>query len=362
MRRDPSMTLTTPTRRPAVSLRRALRCGAALLAGLLGTGTALAQPAPPSGSATLDAIRARGSVICAMQNDNPPFSLPDSQGVWRGMDVDSCRALAAAALGDASKVTIRPVTGLTRFPSLQSGEVDVLFGSTTWVTTRESALGLSFAAPNYFSGQGFVVKTALGVTKVAELDGASICVPPGSTTELILQDYFRRIGAKFTPVIIDDPNQIQSAFLSGRCDAFTRDVTGLSGFRHRREKPEELLVLPEVISMEPLGAFVRKGDDRWFDIVRWTQLALIAAEQLEVTAEKVDSLATSSSPDIRRLLGTDGEVGPSLGLDRRWAALAIKAVGNYGEMWTRNIEPMGLPRGMNRLWNGGGLQYAPPLR
>lgn len=333
----------------------------ALGATLLGGHTALAQPAP-SGSPTLDAIRARGSVICAMQNDNPPFSLPDSQGVWRGMDVDSCRALAAAVLGDASKVTIRPVTGLTRFPTVQSGEADVLFGSTTWVTTRETTLGLSFAAPNYFSGQGFIVKTALGVTKVAELNGASICVPPGSTTELILQDYFRRSGGSFTPVIIDDPNQIQSAFLSGRCDAFTRDVTGLSGFRHRREKPEELLVLPEVISMEPLGAFVRKGDDRWFDVVRWTQLALIAAEQLEVTAATVDKLATSTSPDIRRLLGAEGEVGPSMGLDKLWAAKAIKAVGNYGEMWTRNIEPMGLPRGMNRLWNQGGLQYAPPLR
>jgi len=356
------MTFTTRMWPPAASLRHVMRCGAILLTGLLGAGTALAQTAPATGSSTLDAIRARGSVICAVQNDNPPFSLPDSQGVWRGMDVDSCRALAAATLGDASKITIRPVTGLTRFPSLQSGEVDVLFGSTTWVTTRESALGLSFAAPNYFSGQGFIVKTALGVTKVAELDGASICVPPGSTTELILQDYFRRIGAKFTPVIIDDPNQIQSAFLSGRCDAFTRDVTGLSGFRHRREKPEELLVLPEVISMEPLGAFVRKGDSRWFDVVRWTQLALVAAEQLEVTSDKVEALAHASSPDIRRLLGIEGEVGPSLGLDKLWAAKAIKAVGNYGEMWKRNIEPMGLPRGMNRLWNEGGLQYAPPLR
>ncbi len=333
----------------------------AIGAALLGGQAALAQPRP-GGSPTLDAIRARGSVVCAMQNDNPPFSLPDSQGVWRGLDVDSCRALAAAVLGDASKITVRPVTGLTRFPTVQGGEADVLFGSTTWVTTRETALGLSFAAANYFSGQGFVVKTASGVKSVAELNGASICVPPGSTTELILQDHFRRSGATFTPVIIDDPNQIQSAFLSGRCDAFTRDVTGLSGFRHRREKPEELLVLPEVISMEPLGAFVRKGDDRWFDVVRWTQLALIAAEQLEVSAATAERLAASPSPDIRRLLGVEGEVGPSMGLDKLWAANAIRAVGHYGEMWTRNIEPMGLPRGMNRLWNQGGLQYAPPLR
>lgn len=340
--------------------RRFLALGAALLGGFLGNAAQAAEP--PSASPTLDAIRARGSVVCAMQNDNPPFSLPDSQGAWRGLDVDSCRALAAAVLGDASKITIRPVTGLTRFPSIQSGEVDVLFGSTTWVTTRESALGLTFAAPNYFSGQGFIVKTALRVKQVTELNGATICVPPGSTTELILQDYFRRHGGSFTPVIIDDPNHIQSAFLSGRCDAFTRDVTGLSGFRHRREKPEELLVLPEVISMEPLGAFIRKGDARWLDVVRWTQLALVAAEQLEVSSETVDALAKSPSPDIRRLLGVEGDVGPSLGLDKLWAAKAIKAVGNYGEMWKRNIEPMGLPRGMNRLWNQGGLQYAPPLR
>jgi general L-amino acid transport system substrate-binding protein len=221
-----------------------------------------------AGSATLDAIRARGSVICAMQPDNVPFSQPDSQGVWRGLDVDSCRAIAAATLGDPSKITIRPITGLTRFPTLQGGEADVLFGSTTWITTRETSLGLIFAGANYYSGQGFIVRSALGVKSTKDLNGATICVPPGSTTEVLLEDYFRKIGGSFRPVIIDDVNQIIASFISGRCDAYTRDMTGLSGFRIRQPHPEAFVVLPEIISMEPLGAFVRKGDDSWFDIVR----------------------------------------------------------------------------------------------
>lgn len=313
-------------------------------------------------SPTLDAVRARGQVVCGMQGDNPPFSFPDAQGVWRGMDVDSCRALAAAIFGDASKMHVRPVTGLTRFPAVQSGEVDVLFGSTTWITTRETRLGLVFAATNYFSGQGFMLRTAQGVKSLKEIDGATICVPPGSTTEVILQDWFRKNGGTFTPVVIDDPNQIQAAFLSGRCDVYTRDVTGLSGFRFRQTRPEEFVVLPEVITMEPLGAFIRKGDDAWLDIVRWTQLALVAAEQLEVKGADIAGLAGSTNPDIRRLTGAEGDIGPSMGLDRAWAANAVKAVGNYGEMWARNVEPMGLPRGLNRLWDKGGLMFAPPLR
>jgi general L-amino acid transport system substrate-binding protein len=315
-----------------------------------------------AGSATLDAIRARGSVICAMQPDNVPFSQPDSQGVWRGLDVDSCRALAAATLGDASKFTIRPITGLTRFPTLQGGEADVLFGSTTWITTRETSLGLVFAGANYYSGQGFIVRSALGVTSAKDLNGATICVPPGSTTEVLLEDYFRKIGGSFRPVIIDDVNQIIASFLSGRCDAYTRDVTGLSGFRSRQPHPEAFVVLPEIISMEPLGAFVRKGDDAWLDIVRWTQFALLAAEQLDVTSANADMRAAGTDPEVRRLLGTEGGVGLSMGLDPLWAARAIKAVGNYGEMWERDVAPIGLPRGLNRLWDKGGLMFSPPLR
>lgn len=324
--------------------------------------TAQAGAQTPSYSPTLDAVRARGHVVCGVQGDNPPFSHPDSQGVWQGMDADACRALAAAIFGDAAKMRIRPITGLTRFPAVQSGEVDVLFGSTTWITTRETRLGLVFAVPTYFSGQGFLVRSALGVKTLKEIDGATICVPPGSTTEVILQDWFRKNGGSFTPVVIDDPNQIQAAFLSGRCDVYTRDVTGLSGFRFRQTTPADFTVLPEVITMEPLGAFIRKGDDGWLDIVRWTQLALVAAEQLGVKGADVDGLAGSTNPDIRRLTGAEGGIGPSMGLDAAWAADAVKAVGNYGEMWARNVEPMGLPRGLNRLWDKGGLHYAPPLR
>ena len=313
-------------------------------------------------SPTLAAIRARGAVVCGMQSDNPPFSVPDSQGVWRGMDVDSCRALAAAVLGDPAKASIRPITGMTRFPALQGGEIDVLFGSTTWITTRETSLGLVFAATNYFSGQGFLVKRSLGVAHLNELNGASICVPPGSTTEVILQEWFRGHGLTFRPVLIDDPNQIQATFLSGRCDVFTRDMTGLSGFRVRQGNPEDFVLLPENITMEPLGAYVRKGDDAWLDVARWTQFALVWAEQLGVTAATAGGTGEGASPDVRRLLGGEGDVGPSMGLDRRWAANAIRAVGNYGEMWERNIAPFGLERGLNRLWDKGGLMYSPPLR
>lgn len=337
-----------------------------VLAGAVLAGLALLAPpsraATAAGSATLDAVRARGSVVCAVQATNVPFSQPDAKGEWHGVDIDSCRALAAAVLGDPAKITIRPVTGLTRFPSLQSGEVDVLFGSTTWITTRETSLGLAFAGANFYSGQGFITHASLGVTSAKELNGASICVPPGSTSEVILEDYFRKIGGKFTPIVIDDPNQIIASFLSGRCDVYTRDATGLAGFRSQQQRPADFTVLPDVISMEPLGAFVRKGDDTWFDIVRWTQFALVAAEQLGVTQANAAEMATAKNPDIRRLLGTEGGVGPTMGLDKLWAAHAIQAVGNYGEVWQRNAAPLGLQRGLNRLWSDGGLMYSPPLR
>jgi general L-amino acid transport system substrate-binding protein len=357
--------LAGPPSKGESTARRGLARGWRTLLALLGVigGAALpaAHPALAADSPTVAAIRARGSVVCGVQPDNAPFSLPDSQGVWRGMDVDSCRALAAAVLGDAGKITIRPITGLTRFPAVQGGEIDVLFGSTTWITTRETSLGLVFAAANYFSGQGFLVKRSLGATHLTELNGASICVPPGSTTEVILQEWFRNHNQTFQPVLIDDPNQLQATFLSGRCDVFTRDMTGLSGFRMRQANPDEFVLLPENITMEPLGAYIRKGDDAWLDVVRWTQFALVWAEQLGVTAATANK-SDGASPDIRRLLGAEGDVGPSMGLDRRWAANAIKAVGNYGEMWQRNIAPFGLARGLNSLWDKGGLMYSPPLR
>lgn len=336
---------------------------ALLMLGMLtGTGLPGINSAWAADSPTVATIRARGSVVCGMQPDNPPFSVPDSRGVWRGMDVDSCRALAAAVLGDAGKVTIRPVTPVSRFPAVQSGEVDVLFGSTTWTTTRETSLGLVFAAANYFSGQGFLVKRSLGVARLADLGGATICVPPGSTTEVILTEWFRSHKLTFQPVLIDGQNEIQAAFLSGRCDVFTRDLTGLSGFRARQANPDEFVLLPENITMEPLGALVRKGDDNWLDVVRWTHFALIWAEQQGVTAATSDGAGNGASSDVRRLLGVEGDIGPSMGLDRRWAANAIKAVGNYGEIWQRNIGSFGLARGLNNLWDKGGLMYSPPLR
>lgn len=342
--------------------RLARRCaGAAALGLLMGAGAVLPVVAQAPGSPTLAAIRARGQVVCGVQSNNPPFSLPDSRGVWRGMDVDSCRALAAAIFGDAEKAVIRPVTGMTRFPAVQSGDIDVLFGSTTWTTTRETQLGLVFAAANYYSGQGFLVRRSLGVTRLAQLDGATICVPPGSTTEVILQEWFRANRLSFQPILIDDPNEIIGAFLSGRCDVYTRDMTGLSGFRMTQPKPDDFLLLPENITMEPLGAWIRKGDDQWLDIVRWTQFALVWAEQHGVTAATVDNPGPSPSSDVRRLLGA-GDIGPTMGLDRRWAANAIRAVGHYGEVWERNAAPYGLARGLNRLWDQGGLMYSPPLR
>jgi general L-amino acid transport system substrate-binding protein len=352
-------TLAGAARRAVATARR--YAAALALGGLTGLaaspGDAWAQESP-----TLAAIRARGSVVCGAVSNNPPFSLPDSRGVWRGMDVDGCRALAAAVLGDPAKATIRPVTSVSRFPAIQSGEVDVLFGSTTWITTRETALGLAFAAPNFFSGQGFLVRRSLGVSRLAELNGATICVPPGSTTEVILADWFRANRLTFQPVLIEDVNEIHAAFLAGRCDVFTRDMTGLSGFRMSQPRPDDFLLLPENITMEPLGAWVRKGDPRWFDVVRWTQFALVWAEQQGVTAAMADNPGPGASSEVRRLLGLDGDIGPGMGLDRRWAANAIRAVGNYGEMWERNVAPFGLQRGLNRLWNAGGLMYSPPLR
>ena len=338
--------------------RVALRLAA--LAGLVGMAPGMVRAADPS--ATLSAIRARGSVVCGMQADNPPFSFPDSQGVWRGLDVDSCRALAAAVLGDPARITVRAITGLTRFPALQGGEIDVLFGSTTWITTRETALGLVFASVNYYSGQGFLVRRSLGVSDIKGLDGASICVPPGSTTEVILQDWFRKNGGTFRPVVIDDPNQIQASFLAGRCDAYTRDMTGLAGFRTRQADPDAFLLLPEIITMEPLGAFVRKGDDVWLDVVRWTGFALVWAETLGVSQSGIEQAVRDPAPDVRRLLGVEGAVGPTMGLDAGWARAAVAAVGNYGEMWQRNVAATGLPRGLNMLWSKGGLMYSPPLR
>jgi general L-amino acid transport system substrate-binding protein len=337
---------------------RALFAGFLLL--LLGTGPGFAQG---SGSPTLDAVRARGQVLCGSGGEIPGFSMVDSTGVMRGLDADYCRAVAAATLGDASKVKFVSVTAQNRFTALQSGEIDLLVRNTGWSLTRESSLGLEFAGVNFWDGTSIIVKTASGVKSVTQLGGATICVLPGTTTELDLADWARTENIAYTPVLIGSLSEIRQAFLSGRCDAYTTDSSQIAGFRYMQgAKANELTILPEPIGIGPSGAMVRKGDDKWFDIVRWTHFATLVAESLGVTSKDVDTFKDTKVPDIRRLLGIESNLGHSLGLDDTWAAAIIRQVGNYGEMWDRDITPIGLDRGRNALWTKGGLQFAPQLR
>ena len=336
--------------------------GAAALAAGLAVGSVGAH-AQSSGSATIDAIKARGMVACGVSPGVAGFSLADSQGVIKGIDADGCRTVAAAILGDANKVRFVPTTTITRFTALQSGEIDVLIRETTWTLGREASLGLEFTGVNYYDGTGFLVKTASNVKSAKELDGATICVQPGTSTELAINDYFRNSKMKFTPVEIQDLNEIQNAFISGRCDSYSTDSSALAAYRFQQgAKAGDFTLLPEIISKEPLGPMVRKGDDKFFDVIKWTQFATLTAEEDGVTSKNVDTFLTSTNPEIRRLLGLEGDMGKALGVDNKWAYNVIKQVGNYGEIWDRNITVMGVPRGINNLWNKGGLQYAPPIR
>jgi len=320
---------------------------------------ALAQPAAD----TVGVIRQRGQLICGVAINSPGFAMPDSRGEIRGLDADTCRAVAAAVLGDASRVRFAPNTTQQRFTMLQSGEIDLLVRNTTWTLGREASLGLAFAGVNFYDGQGFMVRRNSGVTSARQLDGATICVAPGTTTELNLADYFRTQRMRFTPVIIENVEEIRSAFVSGRCDAYTTDASSLASFRATRTTDrEDFVLLPEIISKEPLGPVVRKGDWKWFDLVRWSLFAQVAAEELGITSENVDQQLGSTNPDVQRLLGRTGELGRALGVDNDWAVRIIRQVGNYGEMYERNITPIGIPRGVNDLWTRGGLQYAPPVR
>ena len=336
--------------------------GAAAAAVFAFAGQALAQGAAPPD--TVAAIRARGTLVCGVSINAPGFALPDSRGEFRGLDVDTCRAVAAAILGDATKVRFVPNTAVQRFPMLQSGELDMLARNTTWTLGRETSLGLAFAGINFYDGQGFMVRRASNVTSARQLDGATVCVQPGTTTELNLADYFRTNRMRFTPVVIESVEEIRAAFVAGRCDAYTNDVSSLASFRATRTTDaDSFVLLPEVISKEPLGPVVRKGDWRFFDIVRWSLFAQIAAEELGVTSANVEELArTSTNPDIQRLLGRTGDLGRSMGLNNDWAVQIIRQVGNYGEMYERSITPIGIPRGVNNLWTNGGLHYAPPIR
>jgi general L-amino acid transport system substrate-binding protein len=314
-------------------------------------------------SPTLATIQSRGELVCGVGGDIPGFSLVDAHGVMRGMDADSCRAIASAVLGDAKKVRFVPLTTINRFTALQSGEVDVLFRNTSWTMTRETNLGLLFAATNFWDSTGFMVKAASGIKSASELNGATICVRPGTSTEIDVADYARSHQIKFTPVLIGDVQAIQEAFLSGRCDVFSTDSSQLAGFRYTQGvKAGELVILPDTVSPAQSGGMVRKGDDVWYDIVRWVHYAQVAAEAAGVTSASAATQVTSGNSDIKRLLGAEGDLGKSLGLDNRWAYNIITQVGNYGEMYDRDIGPMGLPRGRHALTESGGMQYAPLMR
>ena len=331
--------------------------------GVLAAGAAAAQTAAPG--PTLTTIRERGAVACGAHPGAPGFSVLDSQGVTRGLDADTCRAIAAAVLGDPGKARFTIVSSQARLPALQSGQIDVLPRTTTWTQTRDTANGLNFTAVNFYDGQGFMVRRSAGVQRARDLEGATICVTSGTTNELNLADWSRANNIRVQPLVFDQNEETRNAYNSGRCDAFTTDASQLAGIRTALRNPDEHVILPDVISKEPLAAAVRHGDDQWFDIVRWTIFALIEAEELGVTQANVDEMLNSPNPSIRRLLGQVGDHGPLMGIDRRWAYNAIKAVGNYGEMFNRNLgagSPIGLPRGVNDLWTRGGLMYAMPIR
>ena len=310
---------------------------------------------------TLAAVKARGYLKCGTFGSIPGFSLPDSKGVMRGIEADACRAVAAAVLGDSEKVKWILLTSQQRLPALQAGEVDILQANLSWTFSREIRAGLAFASIYYYDGQTFIVKKKLGVGSATELDGASICFTQGSSTELTVQQYFAKTELSYTPVVFADVAKARKAFLADRCDTMAGDSSSLAGFKASQGAAGgELMILPERISKEPLGGAVRKGDSQWFDIVRWTHFALVNAEALGITRENIDTFKNHPNANVRRLLGEESTFGESLGLSPKWAYMAIKAVGNLGEIWDRNTA--NVERGMNRIWTEGGLQYSPPFR
>ena len=313
---------------------------------------------------TLDQVKARGQLICGANPGLAGFGLPDDQGLYKGLDVDECRAIAAAIFNDPNKVKFLPINAKDRPTILASGEIDVLIRNTTWTLSRQTG-GMFFTGINFYDGQGFMVRKKLGVDSALKLDGASVCVQQGTTTELNLADYFRANNMKLEAVVFATDDEATKAYDSGRCDAYTTDSSGLYSERLKMSNPDDHIVLPEIISKEPLGPSVRKDDIQWFQIVQWTHYALITAEELGVTQANVDEKLKSDNPAIRRLLGVEGSFGQGLGLTNDWAYRIIKAVGNYGEIFERNVgmgSPIKIRRGLNALWDKGGLQYAPPIR
>jgi general L-amino acid transport system substrate-binding protein len=331
----------------------------------IGAATAALLLATGASAATLDDVKTRGQLACGVSTGLPGFSSPDDKNVWTGIDVDVCRAVAAAVLGDAGKVKYTPLTAKERFTALQSGEVDMLSRNTTWTSTRDTSLGLNFAGVNYYDGQGFMVTKKLGVKSALELDGAAVCIQAGTTTELNLADYFRLNKMKYSAVVFDTSDQTVKGFEAGRCDVLTSDQSQLYALRVKLADPGSAIVLPEVISKEPLGPVVRQGDDQWFNIVKWALFAQINGEEMGITSANVDQMKGSDNPNVKRLLGAEGEAGANLGLSNDWAYNIIKQVGNYGEMFERNVgagSPLKIGRGLNALWDKGGIQYAPPIR
>ena len=322
--------------------------------------------ASAANAGTLDDVKKRGALNCIVNGTLPGFSFTDDAGNWRGFDADMCRSVAAAVLGDGNKVKFIPATGKTRFTLLNSKEGDVIFRNTTWTFVRDVDVKLTFIGNTYYDGQGFIVPKSLGVKSAKELDGATVCIQTGTTTELNLADYFRANKISYKPVPIESNAEARKNYLANRCDTYTTDASGLAATRASFDKPDDHLILPEIISKEPLGPVVRHGDNQWEDIIRWTVFALISGEEYGVTAANADKLAQGTdNPNINRLLGKEANLGKMLGLDNSWALRAIKARGNYAEIFDRNIgpkTPIGLQRGLNALYTNGGLQYAPPFR
>lgn len=325
---------------------------------------ALGFAAMSANAATLDDVKAKGFIQCGIDGGLPGFSSPDDTGRMTGIDADVCYAVAAAVFGDSSKVKFTPLTAKERLTALASGEVDILSRNTTHTLHRDAALGINFTYYNYIDGQGFMVKKKLGVKSAKELSGAAVCVQQGTTTELNLADFFRSNGMEFTPVGYDTSVQTREGYDGGACDVLTSDKSQLAAIRTELKDPDGSVILPETISKEPLGPVVRQGDDQWFNIVKWVLYALINADELGISSENIDEMENTDNPEIARILGTEGEMGKDLGLEAEWAYNAIKQVGNYDEIYERNVAPLGLARegSVNALWTEGGILYAPPIR
>jgi general L-amino acid transport system substrate-binding protein len=331
--------------------------------GVAGAMIASTAMADGHGNSTLAQVKEKGFIQCGVSQGLPGFSNADDSGNWTGLDVDLCRAVAAAVFGDSDAVKFTPLSAKQRFTALASGEIDILSRNTTWTMTRDTQLGLNFAGVNYYDGQGMMVPTALGVTSALELDGANICTNTGTTTELNITDFFRANGMSFNLVAFEKADEVVAAYDSGRCDVYTTDRSGLAAQRGKLTAPDSHMVLSEIISKEPLGPVVRQGDDQWFNIVRWSLNAMINAEELGITSANVNATEFNDvSPSVARLVGKEGNFGEELGLDNKWAYNIIRQVGNYAESYEANVTPLGLARGVNALWSDGGILYAAPIR